>query len=88
MQLSVHSSGRPAPVASQKGQMAPLGSRIGCGATPNTVPEVPRDTTSWPGSTTPAPSALIALSPEPGETERPGGRPSEVAADGCRCPMA
>jgi hypothetical protein len=38
VQLSVHSSGSHLPVASAKGQMAPVGSMIGLPAGPNSVP--------------------------------------------------
>ena len=42
-------SGSQAPVASQKGAMVPLASITGDELTPNSVAEVPRDTTSCPG---------------------------------------
>lgn len=48
-----HTSGSQAPVASQKGAIVPLASTMGAAETPNSVPLVPRDTTSWPSLVTP-----------------------------------
>lgn len=48
VQFKVQMSGSHAPVASQKGQMVPLGSMMGVLDLPKIVPEVPNDTTIWP----------------------------------------
>ena len=82
VQLRVHSRGRYPPSASQKGAMAPVTSRIGLSLAPNSVPEVPSETTRRPGRVAPTPTAAHALSPEPVATRHPPGNP--VASDASR----
>jgi len=60
-------------VASQNGATAPVVSITAVDEYPNTVPLVPRLTTSSPSDTHPAPKALIMLSPLPTLTSAPGG---------------
>jgi len=88
VQFMVHSSGSHWPVASQKGAMPPPASTMGRDDAPNSVPLVPSEATSAPSATAPAPSALIWLSPLPGATRQPAGRPSAAAASAVSSPMA
>jgi len=70
--LSVHASGRKAPVASAKPVTRPLGSAVGVAEIAETTPEVPIDSATSP-STMPRPSAAAALSPAPPPARpRPG----------------
>lgn len=64
---------------------------IGCSAPfllyPNIHPAQAQGVTR-PAGDSPDPSALIALSPEPGDTMTLGGRPSAAAASGHSVPTA
>jgi hypothetical protein len=77
-----------APVESQKGATVPVVSATGLELKPNTHPLVPRDNTSTPSLTAPAPNADIMLSPPPGATTVDCGRLYRIAAAGVSCVAA
>src|ERR1035437_1826273 len=62
--------GRKRPVASANPATTPVASVVGAVCTPKTVPLVPSDTTTSPGSS-PSPSAAPMLSPVPAATSIP-----------------
>mmetsp|Transcript_889 Transcript_889/g.2915 ORF Transcript_889/g.2915 Transcript_889/m.2915 type:complete len:253 (+) Transcript_889:345-1103(+) len=86
VQFMEHRSGKYPPVASQNGWIAAVGSGTVSALYPNSVPEVPKETTSRPSFTHPAPRALIMLSPLPTETGMPAGRPKNAPASGVTLP--
>ena len=64
---------------SAKGQIVPVWSATGSLEYPKRVPLVPNDITITPLEVAPAARALMALSPPPGDTKTPSGRPISAA---------
>src|SRR5690606_8978621 len=78
VQFMVHSNGSQPPVELQKAAMLPAGSTTGVSEKANRVPDVPRLIVSLPRDTLPVPTAAIMLSPPPGATRMPAGRPKRL----------
>ena len=68
--------------------MAPVTSNTGTSLAPNSVPDVPSETTRRPGRVAPTPIAAQALSPDPVATRHPAGNPVDSAASRVTTPTA